>query len=75
MDNFSQFHPQILSFSRSFWENSPMTDTADFSRSRLDQMIDLRHPLVVLASCMPRQELEASIRAFVRKGGPRGSQQ
>ena len=38
-----------------------MNDTADFFRSRLDQMIDLRHPLVVLASRMPWQELEASI--------------
>ena len=38
-----------------------MTDTADFFRSRLDQMIDLRHPLAVLASRMPWQELEASI--------------
>jgi IS5 family transposase len=61
MDNFSQFHPWIPSFSGSFWENSPMTDTADFFRSRLDQMIDLRHPLAVLASRMPWQELEASI--------------
>lgn len=38
-----------------------MSDTADFFRSRLDQMIDLRHPLVVLACRMPWQELEASI--------------
>jgi IS5 family transposase len=38
-----------------------MNDTADFFRSRLDQMIDLRHPLAVLASRMPWQELEASI--------------
>ena len=27
-----------------------MSDTADFFRSRLDQMIDLRHPLAVLSS-------------------------
>ena len=30
-----------------------MTDEVDFFRSRLDQMIDLRHPLAVLASRMP----------------------
>jgi transposase InsO family protein len=35
-----------------------MTDTADFFRSRLDQMIDLRHPLSVLACRMPWQEVE-----------------
>ncbi len=38
-----------------------MTDAADFFRSRLDQMIDLRHPLAILASRMPWQELEANI--------------
>jgi hypothetical protein len=38
-----------------------MCDTADFFRSRLDQMIDLRHPLAVLSSRMPWQELEASV--------------
>jgi hypothetical protein len=38
-----------------------MTDTADFFRSRLDQMIDLRHPLSVLACRMPWQEVEASV--------------
>ena len=35
--------------------------TADFFRNRLDQMIDLRHPLAVLANRMPWQELEASL--------------
>ena len=34
-----------------------MTD--DFFRSLLDQMIDLRHPLAVLAKRMPWQEIEA----------------
>ena len=53
MDNFSEFQPQMPLFSGSFWENSPMTDTADFFRSRLDQMIELRHPLAVLASRIP----------------------
>ncbi len=38
-----------------------MRDTADFFRSRLDQMIDLRHPLAVLASRMPWLEIEASV--------------
>jgi len=40
----------------------------DFFRSRIDQMIDLRHPLVVLASHMPWQEIEASLaHHFARK--------
>ena len=38
---------------------TPITD--DFFRSRLDQMIDLRRPLPVLASRLPWQEIEASI--------------
>jgi IS5 family transposase len=33
----------------------------DFFRSRLDQMIDLRHPLVVLASRIPWSQLEAAL--------------
>ena len=41
------------------FESSAMTD--DFFRNRLDQMIDLRHPLAVLASRMPWQEIEASL--------------
>lgn len=36
-----------------------MTD--DFFRNRLDQMIDLRHPLAVLANRLPWQEIEASL--------------
>ena len=44
----------------------PATD--DFFRSRIDQMIDLRHPLTVLASRMPWQEIEASVaHLLVRK--------
>lgn len=39
--------------------DSTMTD--DFFRNRLDQMIDLRHPLAVLANRMPWQEIEASL--------------
>jgi len=35
--------------------------TDDFFRSRLDQMIDLRHPLAVLAQRMPWQAIEAAL--------------
>lgn len=38
-----------------------MSQTDDFFRSRLDQMIDLRHPLCILASHIPWQEIEASL--------------
>ena len=38
-----------------------MLMTDDFFRNRLDQMIDLRHPLAVLANRMPWQEIEASL--------------
>ena len=51
-----------------------MTDAADFFRSRLDQMIDLRHPLAVLASRMPWQEIEASIARAVAKKVRAGKQ-
>jgi len=45
----------------------PVTD--DFFRSRIDHMIDLRHPLAVLASRMPRQQIEGSVaHLFSRKG-------
>ena len=45
----------------------PATD--DFFRSRIDHMIDLRHPLAVLASRMPWQEIEARVaQTFCRKG-------
>lgn len=37
----------------------PATD--DFFRSRIDHTIDLRHPLAVLASRMPWQEIEARV--------------
>ena len=40
----------------------------DFFRARLDQMIDLRHPLAVLASRMPWSHLETVLSpAFARK--------
>jgi IS5 family transposase len=35
--------------------------TPDFFRSRLDQMIDLRHPLSVLANRLPWTDIEASL--------------
>lgn len=42
--------------------------TDDFFRARLDQMIDLRHPLAVLAGRMPWNQIEAALApAFVRK--------
>lgn len=44
----------------------PATD--DFFRSRIDQIIDLRHPLAVLSSRMPWQDIEARVaHLFVRK--------
>ena len=43
-----------------------MTD--DFFRARLDQMIDLRHPLVVLARWIPWAQIEAALApAFSRR--------
>ena len=35
--------------------------TPDFFRARLDQMIDLRHPLAVLATRLPWASIEASL--------------
>jgi IS5 family transposase len=35
--------------------------TPDFCRSRLDTMIDLRHPLAVLATRMPWGSIEATL--------------
>ena len=35
--------------------------TDDFFRARLDQMIDLRHPLAVLARRVPWSAIEASL--------------
>ena len=43
-----------------------MTD--DFFRARLDQMIDLKHPLAVLASRLPWAQIESTLApAFARK--------
>jgi IS5 family transposase len=38
-----------------------MRGSDDFFRGRIDQMIHLRHPLAVLASHMPWQEIEAAL--------------
>jgi hypothetical protein len=38
-----------------------MSPVDDFICSRLDQMIDLRHALAALTSCMPWQAIEASL--------------
>jgi IS5 family transposase len=35
--------------------------TDDFFRARLDQMIDLRHPLAVLATRLPWTEIEKTL--------------
>jgi IS5 family transposase len=35
--------------------------TDDFFRARLETMIDMRHPLAVLATRMPWQEIEAAL--------------
>lgn len=46
--------------------DTAMTD--DFFRARLDQMIDLRHPLAVLARRLPWSQIEAALApAFARK--------
>ena len=45
----------------------PATD--EFFRSRIDHMIDLRHPLALLSSRMPWQEIEARVvQVFSRNG-------
>lgn len=42
--------------------------TDDFFRARLDQMLDLRHPLAVLAGRMPWGRIESVLApAFARK--------
>ena len=43
-----------------------MSDT-DFFRARLDAMIDLRHPLAVLATRMPWDHIEASVAPFLKR--------
>ena len=38
--------------------------TPDFFRARLDQMIDLKHPLAVLAQRLPWAQIDASLAPF-----------
>jgi hypothetical protein len=49
-----------------------MRGSDDFFHSRIDQMIDLRHPLAVLASHMPWQEIEASLAKQLAREVKRG---
>ena len=44
-----------------------MTQTVDFFRARLDAMIDLRHPLAVLATRLPWLQLEAELAPIWRR--------
>ena len=44
-----------------------MTQTDDFFRARLDAMIDLRHPLAVLATRLPWSQLEAELAPIWRR--------
>ncbi len=38
-----------------------MVDTADFFRARLDEMIDIKHPLVVLSKRLPWGAIEQAL--------------
>ena len=40
-----------------------MTSTSDFFRSRIDAMVDQKHPLFILASQLPWASLESTLRA------------
>ena len=55
----------MLSFTGSL--ELPASQTGDFFRGRLDQMIDLRHPLAVLSTHMPSQEIEASLAGVIAR--------
>jgi transposase, IS5 family len=44
-----------------------MTQAVDFFRARLDAMIDLRHPLAVLATRLPWSQLEAELAPIWRR--------
>lgn len=48
--------------------------TEDFFRSRLDHMIDLRHPLAVLSQKMPWEMLEESLRPAFEHRDRKGRQ-
>ena len=48
-----------------------MTDTADFFRARLDEMVDYKHPLVVLGKRLPWGAIEQALAPhFARKPRP-----
>jgi len=48
-----------------------MSDTADFFRARLDEMIDINHPLVVLSKRLPWGAIEQALAPhFARKPRP-----
>jgi transposase, IS5 family len=49
-----------------------MTQTVDFFRARLDAMIDLRHPLAVLAPRLPWSRLEAELAPIWRRQARNG---
>ena len=44
-----------------------MTQTMDFFRARLDAMIDLKHPLAVLATRLPWLQLETNLAPIWRR--------
>lgn len=50
-----------------------MTDTLDFFRARLDQMIDPRHPLVILESHMPWDTIEQALAHRFERQSRKGS--
>jgi transposase, IS5 family len=48
-----------------------MSDTADFFRARLDEMVDMKHPLVVLSKRLPWGAIEQALAPhFARKPRP-----
>jgi hypothetical protein len=48
-----------------------MSDTADFSRARLDEMVHCNHPLVVLSKRLPCGAIEKAVAPHVaRKARP-----
>src|ERR1700761_4577736 len=47
--------------------------TPDFFRSRLDTMIDLRHPLAVLATRMPWAAIEATLKPMFERRAREGN--
>jgi len=51
-----------------------MRGSDDFFHSRIDQMIDLRHPLALFAPHMPWQEIEASLAKQLAREVKKGSQ-